>query len=434
MPGAPRSLRSVGVTVLGARALRALWKAEAIRYILGAVRYDGGMKTESKASREDIRRYQGNLDDEIDGIAIYRMLAEAEKDAERRVIFEELAEVEGGHADVWRKKLREAGVAPREHGPSLKMRMLGRAARVFGVRSVLPIVRQMEAGAYGAYMSQGPEAQAIAPDEREHRKTMGRMARGRSATGESTDGMSTQEAAAEVIAARESWHRSGGGGTLRATVFGVSDGLVSNAALVMGFAGAQTDGKFILLAGISGLLAGAFSMAAGEYVSMRAQRELYERQIELERKELLEVPEEERRELALIYRAKGLPAAEAEKAADRIMADPEVALETLVREELGLDPSELGSPWGASIGSFLAFAIGAVVPVVPFFISTDASTPYVVASGALSAAALFGVGAALSLFTGRSAAFSGLRQVSLGALAAAATFGIGKLVGVTADV
>ena len=378
------------------------------------------------ATPEEIRRYQHNLDDEIDGIAIYHMLAEAEPDPERRRIFEELAEVEVKHADVWRRKLREAGVEPREHGPSLKIRLIGRAARWFGVRSVLPIVRSLEADAYSVYMAQDEAAQAIAPDERLHRKTMSRLLKAPSSQLEDI------EAGAEITR-RESWHRSGGGGTLRATVFGVSDGLVSNAALVMGFAGARTDGEFVLLAGVAGLLAGAFSMGAGEYVSMRAQRELFERQIQLEREELQNAPEEEREELILIYRAKGLSPEDAEEMANRIMENPDVALETLVREELGLDPRELGSPWGASAGSFIAFSLGALVPVIPFVFS-DAAWPFVAASAALSGLALFGVGAALSLFTGRSPLISGARQVAIGALAAAATFGIGTLIGVSTDV
>jgi VIT1/CCC1 family predicted Fe2+/Mn2+ transporter len=296
--------------------------------------------------------------------------------------------------------------------------MIGAVARVFGVRSVLPIVRSLEAGAYGAYMAQDEAAQAIAPDERQHRKAMSRLDRPTSAE------------PAEAILSRERWHRSGGGGTLRASIFGASDGLVSNTALVMGFAGAQTSGDFVLLAGIAGLLAGAFSMAAGEYVSMRAQRELFERQIELERAELEGAPEEELAELSLIYQAKGLPKEEADATAARLMEDPQIALDTLVREELGLDPSELGSPWGASIGSFLAFAIGAFVPVVPF-VFADASTPFVVASAALSTIALFAVGAGVSLFTGRSALYSGARQVGLGAAAAAVTFVIGRIIGVS---
>jgi VIT1/CCC1 family predicted Fe2+/Mn2+ transporter len=373
-----------------------------------------------KASREELRRYQANLDDEIDGIAIYRLVAAAEKDPERRRIFEELSAVEERHANVWRAKLRESGVEPREHGPSLKVRALGLAARVFGVRSVLPIIRSLEAGAYGAYMAQDETAQAMAPDEREHRLTMSRLER-------------SGNEPSELITSRERWHRTGGGGTLRAAIFGVSDGLVSNTALVMGFTGAQTTGDFVLLAGVAGLLAGAFSMAAGEYVSMRAQRELFERQIELERAELLSVPDEEMRELSLIYQAKGIPKDEADQTARRLMENPEIALDTLVREELGLDPSQLGSPWGASIGSFVAFGAGAIVPVIPFFFA-DASTPFVVASAGLSAVALFVVGAGVSLFTGKSMLYSGARQVGLGAAAAAVTYGIGRLIGVSTGI
>ena len=379
----------------------------------------------ARASRQDIRRYQANLDDEIDGIAVYQLLAQAEPDAKRRAVFAELEEVEVHHANVWRQKLKEAGVEPKEHGPSLKVRLIGLAARRFGVKSVLPIIRNMEAGAYGVYMAQDEAAQAIAPDERDHRKILARM--------EHTSPPAASDPVA-TIASREKWHRSGGGGTLRATVFGMSDGLLSNTSLIMGFAGASTDGKFILLAGVAGLLAGAFSMAAGEYVSMRAQRELFERQIDLERAELEAMPEEEMRELSLIYQAKGLHKDEADATAARLMENPEIALDTLVREELGLDPAELGSPWGAAIGSFVAFGIGALVPVTPFFFGANASWPYVVASGGLAAVAAFAVGASLSLFTGRNALYSGARQLGLGIGAAALTFLIGRLVGVSTGV
>jgi len=379
-------------------------------------------KPTTSADREQIRRWKANLETEIDGIAIYRLLAEAEKDPERKAIFEQLAQVEVEHERVFREKLREAGVPVPERGPSLRARTIGLLARWFGVRSVLPIVRNMEAGAYIEYMEQDQAAKALAPDEREHRRTMSRLERGEAVP---------QPAAA--IAHREGWHRTGGGGTLRATVFGVSDGLVSNVALVMGFAGAQTDGNFVLLAGVAGLLAGAFSMGSGEYVSMRAQRELFERKIELEREELGINPEEERKELVLIYRAKGLSEEQAEGTAASLMADPNIALETLVREELGLDPGSLGSPWGAAIGSFIAFAIGAFVPVVPFFFA-DASFGYVAASAVLSAIATFAVGASLSLFTGRSALFSGARQVAIALAAAALTFGIGRVIGVSTGI
>jgi VIT1/CCC1 family predicted Fe2+/Mn2+ transporter len=370
--------------------------------------------------KQAIKRYRENFDTEIDGIAVYRMLAELEEVPSRRKLFEELAEVEEHHAEVWRQKLRDAGVEPKEHGPSVKARMIGVGARIFGVRSMLPIVRSMEAGAFVAYMGQDEAAQAMAPDEREHRRTMSRLER------------TVDAEPSEAILTRESWHRSAGSGTLRASIFGASDGLVSNLALVMGFAGAQTDSSIVLLAGVAGLLAGAFSMAAGEYVSMRSQRELFERQIDLERQELEISPQEEERELSLIYQAKGLRKEEADLTAARLMEDPEIALDTLVREELGLDPSQLGAPWGAAIGSFLAFSVGAFVPVIPFLFG-DASTPYIIASAALSAVALFVLGAGVSLFTGRSALYSGARQVGIGAAAATVTFIIGRIIGISTD-
>ena len=368
-----------------------------------------------------LRVFQANLDDEIDGIALYGLLAEAERDTDRKSIFTQLAAVEERHANIWREKLREAGVQPRERGPSLRVRIIGFLARRFGVRSILPIVRGMEAGAFDMYMAQDETAQAIAPDEREHGRTIARLQR-------------PEVEPAAAIVAQEKWHRMGGGGTLRATVFGVSDGLLSNTSLIMGFAGANTEGKFVLLAGIAGLLAGAFSMGVGEYVSMRAQKELFERQIELERGELEAAPAEEQQELALIYQAKGLPKDEAESMAARLMENPQIALETLVREELGLDPGELGSPWGASIGSFVAFAVGAIVPVIPFFFGASAGLPFVVASAGLAAIAAFAVGASLSLFTGRHPLLSGGRQVALGAVAAALTFAIGRAIGVSTGV
>jgi VIT1/CCC1 family predicted Fe2+/Mn2+ transporter len=184
----------------------------------------------------------------------------------------------------------------------------------------------------------------------------------------------------------------------------------------------------VVLAGVAGLLAGAFSMAAGEYVSMRSQTELLERQIELERAELEAMPEEEEAEIAAIYRGRGFPADEALSIAKRLMINPDVALETLIREELGLDPEELGSPWGAATGSFVAFALGAFVPLLPFVLLTGSTA--LLASIALTAAALFGVGAAVSLLTGKSAIYTGLRQLAIGAGAAAITYGVGSLIGV----
>ncbi|HEX5825059.1 MAG TPA: VIT1/CCC1 transporter family protein, partial [Candidatus Limnocylindrales bacterium] len=236
----------------------------------------------------------------------------------------------------------------------------------------------------------------------------------------------------EDIAGRERWHRSGRSGTLRAVIFGVSDGLVSNLALVMGVAGASaaagSEGRFILLAGIAGLLSGAFSMAAGEYISMQSQRELFERQIALERAEMEAMPAEEEAEMAAIYRAKGFREDEAKAIAHRLFENPEHALDQLIREELGLDPDELGSPFGAAFGSFVAFALGASVPVLPYLIGGGATA--FVAAIVISLIVLFGVGAGVSLLTGRGVLFSGARQVAIGAVAAIVTFAVGSAIGV----
>jgi VIT1/CCC1 family predicted Fe2+/Mn2+ transporter len=229
----------------------------------------------------------------------------------------------------------------------------------------------------------------------------------------------------------ETWHRTAGqSGALRAAVFGINDGLVSNLALVMGFAGASTDNQIIVLAGVSGLLAGAFSMAAGEYVSMQSQKELFQRQIDLEREELRFRPEKEKDELAALYRAKGLADEEADLVARRLMQDPEHALDTKIREELGLDPDELGSPWGAAGYSFVAFGAGALVPLAPFLVASG--TAATVAAVILALGSLFVVGALVSLLTGRSLIFSGMRQVAIGGAAALVTYLVGSVIGVAA--
>ncbi len=354
---------------------------------------------------------------EMDAVALYRSLAAREREPERAGILTDMGKTEERHAAVMAKRLEEMGVPLPKYRLGLRTRLIIALARIFGPKSVLPVIESMEATGVNAYRQpeQDPAVQALAADERSHYRALGQMSRG---------GLATTTV---QIAEHETWHRSGGSGTLRASIFGVSDGLLSNLSLLMGFAGAQADSKFIVLAGISGLLAGASSMAAGEYVSMRAQRELLERQISLEETELLLAPEEERAELALIYRAKGVPADEAEQLADRILENKETALETLVREELGLDPSQLGSPWGAASSSFFAFALGAVVPVIPYFFG--AGWLHLVISAALSAVALFAVGVGVSLFTGRNAIYTGARQLLLGAAAAGITFGIGTAIG-----
>lgn len=219
-------------------------------------------------------------------------------------------------------------------------------------------------------------------------------------------------------------------GTFRAAVFGVNDGLVSNMSLVMGVAGASTDTRYVLLAGVAGLLAGAFSMAAGEYVSMRAQRELVENQLAIEKREIAEDPQGETKELELIYRSKGLPDAAAAKLASQMMKDPEVALDTHAKEELGLNMKELGSPWRAAASSFVSFVMGASVPVLPYVLIAGSAA--FMASLVASAFALFAVGAMISSYTGRSVLISALRMLLIGFGAAAITYLVGNAIGVSA--
>jgi VIT1/CCC1 family predicted Fe2+/Mn2+ transporter len=223
--------------------------------------------------------------------------------------------------------------------------------------------------------------------------------------------------------------RSGRDGALRAGVFGVNDGLVSNFSLVLGVAAANPGPQFVLLAGVAGLIAGAFSMAAGEYVSMRVQREVFEAQIALERQEIEQQPEQERQEVEIILRAQGVPPEAAEALSERVMADPEVALDLMARQELGLDPDQLGSPWGAAISSFLSFSIGAIIPILSYILPIGPLA--LLASIVLSALALFAVGAATARLSDRPMLWGGLRMLCIGGLAAGVTYGIGHLLGVS---
>ena len=226
----------------------------------------------------------------------------------------------------------------------------------------------------------------------------------------------------------EPHHRNVQGGAARAAVFGVSDGLVSNVALILGVAGASPGPGVVRLAGLAGLIGGAVSMAAGEWVSMTAQGELLERELEMERIELRRRPEHERTELVQIYRSRGVEPETAERLATEMMRDPELALETHAREELGIDPNSLGSPGGAAVSSFLAFAVGALIPLFPWFFGAGAAA--IVASVVLGTVTALVVGAALARFTGRPAGKSALRQFLFSAVPAAITYALGSIVGV----
>ncbi len=372
------------------------------------------MKAEKATTAADIERYRQNYIVEMDGIALYRAMAAAETDPERASIFERLARNEERNAQRWAKLIQSAGGTVPKHRPSMRVRLLGWMARRFGTRRLIPIISSLEARDEAGYRQQ-PEAAGLPAEERAHSRTLRAMYDGVSGRG--------------VIAAEERWHITAQGGGLRAAVFGVNDGLLSNFSLVMGFAGAEAKPEYILLAGIAGLLAGSFSMAAGEYVSMRAQREVFEQQITMEKEELEMSPKEEEEELALIYQAKGIPENEALQLARRIVANPATAIDTLAREELGLDPSALGSPWTAAASSFFAFVVGAFFPMAPYLFASG--TAAFVASAALSLLALFGVGALISIFTARGPLLSGLRMVGIGMLVSMITYLVGWAFGVT---
>jgi VIT1/CCC1 family predicted Fe2+/Mn2+ transporter/rubrerythrin len=375
-----------------------------------------------------------NLKLERDATVLYDSLAEIEKDPTRADAFRRIAANERRHAEIWARKLTELGATvPPQEGPRPRVRFIMLVARLFGTKSVADLVMALEGDEEDAYVAQGesPEVEAIAADEREHAQIWERLAAGK-ALSTDRDGVGVARRAVSVadIGRRETWHRtSARSGTLRAVIFGVSDGLVSNLSLVMGVAGASAaNPQFVVLAGVAGLLSGAFSMAAGEYISMQSQRELFERQIALERAEMEAMPEEEEAELAAAYRAKGFARDEAARIAHRLFQDPEAALDILVREELGLDPDELGSPWGAAFGSMISFAIGAAVPVIPFLFGGGTSITAI--SLGASLLCLFAVGAGVSLLTGRSLIFSGLRQLGIGLGAALITYLIGSAIGV----
>jgi vacuolar iron transporter family protein len=376
-----------------------------------------GSGDRGRDSRRTAARFRALLESERQSAALYRGLAEGAT-GERQEIFRQLAAVEDKHAAHWAEKLAALGEPiPDQRNVGLRTRALSWLARRFSVDAVLPLVERAEHADAGLYDADPDAAPGMAVDERSHARVLTRLREEGPAGGDDPRG----------IARRERWHRNDRSGALRAAVFGVNDGLVSNTSLVMGFAGSGAASATVLFAGLAGLLAGALSMAAGEYISMRSQREAYQREIALEAEELRDDPEAEAEELALIYRAKGLDEEEAERVATTIMKDKDAALDTMAREELGLDPDELGSPWSAAVSSLISFALGAVVVVLPYFFGSGLVA--LVAAVVLAALALFGVGTALGLLNGRAALRSGVRQLVIGGGAALVVFGIGHLIG-----
>lgn len=374
------------------------------------------------ASKQEVKRYKANLSDELHSAALYETLAAVEKDATRKDVFSELAASERQHARVWADKLEESGVALPRAGFAWKTRLMQVLVKAFGPRFVLPALAAAEYADRNKYADQ-PDAGVLSTEERFHAGIVQELARGTAGDAGMTQGAR--------IAAAESWHRGvSSGNDLRAAVLGANDGLVSNFCLLMGVAGAGTSNRSILLTGLAGLIAGACSMALGEWLSVTNARELARTQIAKEADELRMSPDSEERELFLIYRAKGLDLSSAKRVAAQLMQDKNKALDTLTREELGLDPAELGgNPWSAAAVSFGLFSVGAIFPAMPFLWANGGAA--IAQCVALSTAALAAIGVFTSLFNGRSAVFSAFRQMVIGLIAAAFTFGVGRALGVS---
>jgi len=376
--------------------------------------------TSDKPTGNDIERYRANYLSEREGVYLYSKLAEVESDAHLAELYRRLAAIEQRHADLWKDYLSRANATSPTYTPGWRVRTLLWLARRLGTGAVLSTVSSMEQQAVSEYDAQPEAVNAGLPaDERSHTRLFSYLLSG------ARGGI-----AGPLLAQFEGRHRSAGGNELRAAVLGASDGLTSNLSLVMGVAGATLTGHAVLIAGVAGLLAGAFSMAIGEWVSVQSARELNLHQIAIERQELQEAPKEEQEELALIYQSKGLDERTAKELSANLMQQSTMALDTLAREELGIDPKELGgSAWGAAITSFFLFAMGAIIPVFPFIFTNGFAA--VVISLALSVLGLFGIGAGVSLTAGSPLWKAGARQILLGLLAAGITFGLGKLIGST---
>ena len=364
-------------------------------------------------------RFRANLQGEVDGAALYRTLANTEKNPDIAKVYDKLASIEEAHAEFWKSRITESGKAIPVLRLGTRARVLRWLARRFGPQFVLPTVDTLERIDSGQYDKQADAVAAGLPSmERSHARII-----------EAIAGSDPVGLMGGTLARIEGRHRGLGGNALRAAVLGANDGLCSNLSLVMGVAGAALGAQSILVTGLAGLLAGACSMALGEWLSVNTARESYRLQTEVEAAELEAVPDEEKEELELIYRAKGLPTEQAKALADRLMANKNTALDALAREELGIDPDDLGgSPWTAGTTSFFLFAFGAIFPVIPFFLVSGVNAT--IASLVLSGVVLFLIGAGTTLFTGRAILFSGIRQLLIGYFAAAITFGMGHLVGI----
>jgi len=365
------------------------------------------------------KQFHASIQTEVDAAFLYLKIAEAESDAGIANIFRQLSEIEGGHARKILEKMEQQGMDASMPPPSWRARMLNRIGRIFGFDYIIGVMQETEKSITNAILQQKAAGKIpVSGNENNHGKILDALL------------LNKNKVSGEQLSRIEGRHKTVGGNALRAGVLGANDGLVSNLSLVMGVAGATSGESGVLLAGSAGLLAGALSMALGEWISVKSSQELYERQIALEMDEIIANPEGELHEIALIYIAKGIPEAQAREMAAKAMSDIDHAHAILVKEELGINPEELkSSAWEAAITSFVLFAVGAIIPVAPFIWGEGYQA--IAISVGLSTVGLFLIGSAITLFTGKSIWFSGMRQVIFGLIAAAITFGIGRLIGVS---
>jgi predicted membrane protein (TIGR00267 family) len=358
-----------------------------------------------------------NVQTEIDACYLYGKLAEKEDDPIISNVFSKMSDIEKGHAEAFARK--ENIALKNLIRPSWRAKTLNLIGKIFGYDYVLGSLMDTEKSLSSAIISSKKRNKMeITGAETNHVKILRAIL-------QNEDKVSVNQ-----ITRFESRHRSVGGNAIRAAVLGGNDGLVSNFSLVMGIAGATAGNQAVLLAGLAGLLAGALSMALGEWISVKSSQELSENQMQLEMDELESNPAGEQQELALIYMAKGIPEKQAHEMAAEIMTDKEKAYQMLVKEELGINAEELkGSAIEAALYSFFLFSIGAIIPVLPFIFTSGMNA--IIISVCMSAIGLFVIGSAITLFTGKNVWYSGFRQVFFGLAAAAITFGIGKIIGVS---
>ncbi len=368
----------------------------------------------------DVNKLKKQLQVEVDTAFLYDSIASIQSDVNLTRVLQSLAEIEKGHAKHMLEKVMTLESNYQMPLPSSKAKFQLKVGKLFGYSSIISSLASIEKQfAVNTIKNKIELGEKLTGFEHNHLNII-----------EAVNNNEALNVSGGLLSKFESRHKSVGGNALRAAVLGSNDGLVSNMSLVMGVAGAAVSNNTILLTGTAGLLAGAISMALGEWLSVQSSRELNQRQIELETEELEASPEEEKKELVLLYQAKGMSAANAQKLADKAFESPETAIDAIITEELGIDKEELGgSAWEAAIASFVLFSIGAIIPLYPF-IFLDGNNAILLSIGS-SVIGLFGIGAAITLLTGKSVLFSGFRQVAFGLAAAAVTYGIGSLIGVS---